>query len=831
MRKLQKQEILSFIENLHQAHREIKKALYQKKDALVQNMLSECQEFAISLGNIIEKTEGEEHITVTYIEEYCEALFHVFEIVKNQQADENKIYKTLKKQLIHIENSVKNDIQVKKEIVFLPYKASMWDSLESVYLAAKADCDCDTYCVPIPYYDINSDRSFGQMHYEGGEYPDGIEITDWQSYNLEERKPDVVYIHNPYDEWNLVTSVHPRYYSSNLKKYTDTLIYIPYYCTAGGMNRAQDLCSGYIYADYIVIQAPKFQKYFDQGISKKKFLPLGSPKFDRIIHKCQNPLVPSKEWKERIGDRKVYFYNISISGMLANTENFLKKIQYVFSCFTGREDVCLLWRPHPLLETTFNSLRPQYRVVYEMLKKYFIDNNLGIFDETPDVGNSIALSDAYVGDEGTSILSLFGITGKPIFILNNAVHDTPKKNDWQKEINILLDMVSIGQDCFAIKNHKLYVSKPYQYDYKYFCDLADKVYGRYYLAVYEMNGKKYVCPMNEQHILRLGENGVEEKIELEHRVEIKNSFSAAVKYDKYLLLIPYKYPAIVRYDTLTGEIVYFDENVDMLVKSINGQDMMIGGICLYRDNLYIAPLVGKQIYVLHIESGKTDIISLPLENWHGCGGIFGYKDELWLTPYKVERMIVKWNPLTGQIRKYIGFPDDFKYEENPFGIPAFYGDYMYLTPIYSNMYIRLNMYTGEFTQWRPVFEDEDGSEIPPCTFLLSESGDMGDNFKIYFNNQVRLYNINMETYECKEIKIQFDINELKRHELGFGECAEGVKYACKETFFNTLNNFLDGEIVGNPFDKNSQLAAYQEIIANYDGTCGQKIHEFTKREY
>ncbi|MCM1237294.1 MAG: hypothetical protein NC489_45075 [Ruminococcus flavefaciens] len=43
------------------------------------------------------------------------------------------------------------------------------------------------------------------------------------------RKPDIIYFHNPYDNWNLVTSVGPRFYSSNLKKYTEKLVYIPYF--------------------------------------------------------------------------------------------------------------------------------------------------------------------------------------------------------------------------------------------------------------------------------------------------------------------------------------------------------------------------------------------------------------------------------------------------------------------------------------------------------------------------------------------------------------------------------------------------------------------------
>ena len=306
MRKSQKQDILNFINDLYHAHDEIKGALCKKDNVLTQNMLSECQEFAIELGNSIEKLEGEGLVTISYIEEYCEGIFRVFESLSSQDNKElnvNKICKQLNKQLLKVENSVKNEIPVKKEIAFFPYKVSMWDSLESVYLAAKEDSNCDVYCVPIPYYDLNPDHSFGMAHYEGEKYPEYVEVTDWQKYNFEERKPDVIYIHNPYDNWNLVTSVHPRYYSSNLKKYTDTLVYIPYYSTSGSMSVGQELCPAYIYADYIVIQAPKLKKFFDKRIPEKKFLPFGSPKFERIIKKCQNPPTPPEEWKEKIKNK------------------------------------------------------------------------------------------------------------------------------------------------------------------------------------------------------------------------------------------------------------------------------------------------------------------------------------------------------------------------------------------------------------------------------------------------------------------------------------------------------------------------------------------------
>ena len=270
MRKAQKQEILDFIESLHQAHEEIKAALQQNNLILVQNMLAECQEFAISLGENIEKLEGEGHVTVSCIEEYCETIFHTYKKIADNQFQENKIYKGLKKQLLKIENSAKNDITVRKEVVFLPYKASMWDSLESIYLAAKEDPNCDAYCIPIPYYDKNPDGSFRELHYEGAEYPDFVTITS-EEYDFEKRKPDAIYIHNPYDNFNLVTSVHPFFFSKNLKQFTDMLVYIPYFILNEIDPDNQEAIDGMkhfiwtpgvINADKVVVQSEKMKRIY-----------------------------------------------------------------------------------------------------------------------------------------------------------------------------------------------------------------------------------------------------------------------------------------------------------------------------------------------------------------------------------------------------------------------------------------------------------------------------------------------------------------------------------------------------------------------------------------
>ena len=154
MRKMHKKQAEDFVKLLGQAHLEIKSALERKKFDIAMNLLEQCQEGAIELGHMIEESEGEGFTAIPFLEDYCEQLYQVHEAIWNHQLiNANKTCRKLEKALTPVENSIRNDIKVRLEMVFLPYKASMWDSLESVWMAADADPDCDAYVMPIPYYD------------------------------------------------------------------------------------------------------------------------------------------------------------------------------------------------------------------------------------------------------------------------------------------------------------------------------------------------------------------------------------------------------------------------------------------------------------------------------------------------------------------------------------------------------------------------------------------------------------------------------------------------------------------------------------------------------
>ena len=156
---------------------------------------------------------------------------------------------------------------------------------------------------------------------------------------------------------------------------------------------------------------------------------------------------------------------------------------------------------------------------------------------------------------------------------------------------------------------------------------------------------------------------------------------------------------------------------------------------------------------------------------------------------------------------------------------------MYLAPGWANMYLKLNINTGEITVWQPRFDTDEGEkEIltnEKSTFLYDQQNESGDDFQLYSYTKHKLYRTdNIEMAEFKEIELEFDIEELRTHEVGFCECSGSLRYACIENSFNMLDGFLDGKVVGGQFDRNKQLKAYREIAVNHDGNCGQKLHEF-----
>ena len=340
--------------------------------------------------------------------------------------------------LVRVRNILDEKLPADKKMVyFLPYKASMWDSLESVWEKAEADDNCDAVVMPIPYFDRNPDGSVREWHWEGKEFPANVTITDYRNVNLAEVHPDVIYIHNPYDNHNMITSVAPEYYSDKLKQCTDKLIYIPYFiseengATPKWAERHAQM-PVYVYADIIIQQSEKMRDIYIQAlvnlygentrhIWEQKIKGWGSPKLDKVRKTKKDEHDLPEDWLAKIKKpdgswKKVVMYGTGLGEMLKSGEQLLDKIENVLTYFEKKTDeIMMLWRPHPLIPATLDSMRPELAARYAQIVDDYKKANWGIFDDTTDLNRSIAICDAYYGDD-SSVIQLFQGVKKPVMV-------------------------------------------------------------------------------------------------------------------------------------------------------------------------------------------------------------------------------------------------------------------------------------------------------------------------------------------------------------------------------------------------------------------------------
>ena len=115
----------------------------------------------------------------------------------------------------------------KDEVVFLTLGPKFWRNFSYFWNKENEKSDTDVYVIPISYFDTALNGDTLKTHYETEGYD--IPITLCNDYDLSKRHPKRIYIQCPYDDINPAMTIHSAFYSKELLKYTDELIYVPMY--------------------------------------------------------------------------------------------------------------------------------------------------------------------------------------------------------------------------------------------------------------------------------------------------------------------------------------------------------------------------------------------------------------------------------------------------------------------------------------------------------------------------------------------------------------------------------------------------------------------------
>lgn len=443
-KKTIKEQAKEFLPLLSEAHKNIVQLLNEEQLETVYLLIGDCQDTAVHLGNLIEDKYGENHKTVHMLEQYCEMLFQIYQNLQKSE-EKNKLYDVVaisEKLDIFIkvlDNNFEQELKSKKEVVFIPYKSSYWSSMESVWKAAEDAEDTDVYVIPAPYYfkDSLGKIKKEEMQYEGDGYPVDVKITSYEKYNFEIHHPDIIVIQCPYDEFNYAMSLHPFFYASNLKKYTEQLIYIPALAMdeiMDGDERAKTMlkyyCNtpGVVNADKVIVQSEQMKKVYvelltefagedTKEIWERKIFGLGSPVFDCSEEKKVFP----EEWKTVLQKpdgnwKKIILYSTSASALLCHGEKMIKKMKEVFQMFWScRDDVALVWRPDSKARDVLRKEHPGLWQAYRDLTQSYREEAWGIYDDSTDMKRAVFLCDAGYGDGGI-VMNACRCQKKPVMI-------------------------------------------------------------------------------------------------------------------------------------------------------------------------------------------------------------------------------------------------------------------------------------------------------------------------------------------------------------------------------------------------------------------------------
>jgi len=354
------------------------------------------------------------------------------------------------------------------KVIFMPYKASMWDSLESIWMAADKAERCEALVVPITYYELDSNQNPVKKVNERDRFPEYVNTINDEEYDLENDLPDIIYIHNPYDNTNLVTRVDSRYYSWNLKKYCEKLVYVPYYKWVDGVSSASFKSAMY-HADYTVqssddavkrcIEAsPEYagalgmETIVVRKAMEKKLINLGSPEVDKVLSLSKDNVPMPDDWEGKVIKSRVnVVYNTTIDEIFESrtfdkvkeTLNFFKK---------NSEKAFVIWRPHPLMKQTLTSMLPNLVDEYDELMNEFITGDYGVLDANSSMHYAMFWSDMYYGYKTSSMTELYKYTGKIV------LEDAPKltnfvsKRSAESLLNELKESNVVSEPDYSLEN-------------------------------------------------------------------------------------------------------------------------------------------------------------------------------------------------------------------------------------------------------------------------------------------------------------------------------------------------------------------------------------------
>ena len=87
----------------------------------------------------------------------------------------------------------------------------------------------EIHVLPVFWFDCDYEGNIGEKHDEREIFPDYVPVEACESFDFVGTRPDIIVTQVPFDGFDTSFTLHEFFYSSNLLRFTDELIYVPCY--------------------------------------------------------------------------------------------------------------------------------------------------------------------------------------------------------------------------------------------------------------------------------------------------------------------------------------------------------------------------------------------------------------------------------------------------------------------------------------------------------------------------------------------------------------------------------------------------------------------------
>jgi CDP-glycerol glycerophosphotransferase (TagB/SpsB family) len=191
------------------------------------------------------------------------------------------------------------------------------------------------------------------------------------------------------------------------------------------------------------VQSEKVKRIFNKyGFADDKFIVSGSPKVDAIVNARKEDVDIPKNWIDKLSGKKVFLMNTHLSYFPTSFSNKTKSGNYavrfhdeILKAIINKEDVGMIWRPHPLLKNMIMSRFQECGDYIKYFEETISQSSNCVVDYSGDYRPAFFYSHALIST-WSSLVNEYMVTGKPVMIFQRQLSaDVAAQSPLNRNIN------------------------------------------------------------------------------------------------------------------------------------------------------------------------------------------------------------------------------------------------------------------------------------------------------------------------------------------------------------------------------------------------------------